>query len=60
MNYYERPYSCSQCKKTSIIGNRGNTVEYTVGSRKYCFEEVTWFDGPYSCKHCEKTFYIYA
>ena len=34
MNDYERPYSCSQCKNTSIIGNRGNTVEYTVGSMK--------------------------
>ena len=27
------------------MGNRGHTVEYTVGSRKYCFEEVTWFEG---------------
>ena len=44
--------------KDSIIGNRGYTVEYTVGMRKYCFEEVTLFDRPYSCEDCEKTFYI--
>ena len=30
----EKPYSCSQCNKTFIVGNKSNTVEYTVGSEK--------------------------
>ena len=50
----ENPYSCSQCNKTFIVGNKSNTVEYTVGSEKVVLKKVNWFDRPYSCVDCDK------